>query len=145
MILKGSFDGWGEGLVMEKSPMGTFKFSLSLPVNVPVLFKFLVDGEWKASDAYPQVTDETGNVNNAVIPGFSPFPPSSDPPFLCQSPLSCFLALLKFSSEPVDLLHPCLFPFFLFRCLNFSLHSASRHLQGRRAIKERSSPCCRAN
>jgi hypothetical protein len=69
VIVTGTFDNWSQSLPLVKTSKGDFEITLPLkPENAAderVVFKFVVDGEWKTSQEY-EIANEDGNINNII-------------------------------------------------------------------------------
>lgn len=66
VILTGNFDNWSQSLPLVKTSKGDFELTLPLDgAEEKIVFKFVVDGEWKASDEY-DIDHSEGAENNVV-------------------------------------------------------------------------------
>ncbi|KAJ1500291.1 hypothetical protein HMI56_003906 [Coelomomyces lativittatus] len=82
--LTGEYNGWSQENKMqfEKFELESEKrFKIEIPTEKLLntkkfVFKFIVDGEWYCSDAFPKEYDPAGNENNYII--FNPEPFQSD-------------------------------------------------------------------
>ncbi|KAJ3013682.1 Beta subunit 1 of SnRK1 [Thoreauomyces humboldtii] len=68
VILTGTFDNWKQSIVVPRDSNYVDEFSIVLVLDRLVRheFKFLVDGEWRCSYAFPTSFDESGFVNNCI-------------------------------------------------------------------------------
>ncbi|CCK71796.1 Crp1p KNAG_0H03820 [Huiozyma naganishii CBS 8797] len=68
VFITGEFDHWAGSLPLVKTSKGDFE--ITFPVEVEgddkFFFKFIVDGEWTASDAYSKEGDGCGFENNYI-------------------------------------------------------------------------------
>ncbi|GJJ68051.1 hypothetical protein EMPS_00397 [Entomortierella parvispora] len=66
----GTFDNWTGSVVMKKVPgnQGRFESIVDLDRTQKVLFKFIVDGQWKCIDGIETEYDQSGNLNNVLRP-----------------------------------------------------------------------------
>ncbi|KAJ3014082.1 UNVERIFIED_CONTAM: hypothetical protein HDU68_000444 [Siphonaria sp. JEL0065] len=69
VFVTGEFDNWSQSIQLTKSEDGSaFTASVTLAATVQpgdkIQFKFVVDGEWKTSSAFPIQNDGNGNDNN---------------------------------------------------------------------------------
>ncbi|KAK3841463.1 MAG: hypothetical protein J3R72DRAFT_491361 [Linnemannia gamsii] len=64
----GSFDNWGESIVLKKVPyiQDQSEIVLDLDRTQKTLFKFIVDGQWRCTDEFPTEYDSIGNLNNVL-------------------------------------------------------------------------------
>lgn len=66
--MTGTFDNWSQSLPLVKTSAGDFEITLPLQADKgedKVLFKFVVDGDWKTSEEY-EMFNQDGNINNVV-------------------------------------------------------------------------------
>ncbi|KAJ3082677.1 hypothetical protein HK100_009614 [Physocladia obscura] len=70
VIVTGPFDNWSRSVVVPRVSNSTFAITLSLDPSVKpgdsFQFKFVVDGEWKVSNAHSIEHDDSGNENNVL-------------------------------------------------------------------------------
>ncbi|KAJ3026838.1 UNVERIFIED_CONTAM: hypothetical protein HDU68_004976 [Siphonaria sp. JEL0065] len=69
VIVTGEFDNWSQSIQLTKSEDGSvFTANVTLADSVQpgdkIQYKFVVDGEWKTSPAFPIQNDGNGNDNN---------------------------------------------------------------------------------
>ncbi|KAI8909867.1 immunoglobulin E-set, partial [Powellomyces hirtus] len=66
VVLTGTFDDWAQSITMPRDPNCRDEFCVTLVLDRLVRheFKFVVDGEWRCSYAFPTVFDSNGFVNN---------------------------------------------------------------------------------
>jgi glycogen debranching enzyme len=63
--VRGSWNGWQSSLVLSQDAGRPWAGSLSLSeCQLPVQYKFIVDGNWCCDDQQPTVQDSSGNRNN---------------------------------------------------------------------------------
>ncbi|KAJ3190154.1 hypothetical protein HDU85_000445 [Gaertneriomyces sp. JEL0708] len=63
VVLTGDFCDWNsEEHVAVKGEDGVFRAKLERPEGTKILFKFIVDGDWKAAENYPIEGDDKNNV-----------------------------------------------------------------------------------
>ncbi|KIM83841.1 carbohydrate-binding module family 48 protein, partial [Piloderma croceum F 1598] len=65
VIVSGDFDQWSNSVHLAKDESG-FAAKVKIPWGAKVEYKFLVDGQWKTSDA-PVETDPSGRYTNNVF------------------------------------------------------------------------------
>eukprot|EP00771_Trimastix_marina_P003976 gnl/Trimastix_PCT/699.p1 GENE.gnl/Trimastix_PCT/699~~gnl/Trimastix_PCT/699.p1 ORF type:complete len:213 (-),score=16.26 gnl/Trimastix_PCT/699:77-715(-) len=66
VVLKGSFNQWGKGVVMrQRHPQDPWTATLLLPPGRFYEYKFIVDGEWMYRLDEPTLNSE-GNINNII-------------------------------------------------------------------------------
>lgn len=66
VLITGSFLNWNTFIEMSKNlSTGIFEFNINLPKGV-YQFKFIIDGVWRFTNAYPTVKDNNGNTNNVI-------------------------------------------------------------------------------
>ncbi|KAJ3163303.1 Beta subunit 1 of SnRK1 [Geranomyces variabilis] len=68
VILTGTFDKWQQSIVVPRDPHCADEFSITLALDRLVRheFKFVVDGQWRCSHAFPTAFDDNGCVNNVI-------------------------------------------------------------------------------
>ncbi|KAI8590067.1 immunoglobulin E-set [Geranomyces variabilis] len=68
VILTGTFDKWQQSIVVPRDPHCADEFSITLALDRLVRheFKFVVDGQWRCSHAFPTAFDNNGCVNNVI-------------------------------------------------------------------------------
>ncbi|CUM56499.1 unnamed protein product [Debaryomyces fabryi] len=67
VVLTGTFDNWSKTLYLVKQADGSFELTVPLPThNNEILYKYIVDGQWKVSPTEKVVTDESGIENNRL-------------------------------------------------------------------------------
>ncbi|CAH2355563.1 hypothetical protein CLIB1423_28S01112 [[Candida] railenensis] len=67
VILTGTFDNWSKTLFLVKQADGSFELTVPLPSSdEPLLYKYVVDGEWVVSQSQKISKDESGNENNVI-------------------------------------------------------------------------------
>ncbi|KAG0262985.1 hypothetical protein BG011_009483 [Mortierella polycephala] len=66
----GTFDNWEKPLVLTQSPdnQDHFEITVDLDRSQKILFKFVVDGQWRCADELPTEYDSAGNQNNVLPP-----------------------------------------------------------------------------
>ena len=60
VIVTGNFDDWTKSIICEKSNRGHVGI-LELKKPQKIIFKFIIDGEWKTSPYYPTEMDSQVN------------------------------------------------------------------------------------
>ncbi|ODQ65844.1 hypothetical protein NADFUDRAFT_82797 [Nadsonia fulvescens var. elongata DSM 6958] len=65
VFVTGSFDNWSKSAQLTKES-GSWKAVVDLPADKKVLYKFVVDSEWKIDADAATESDETGNLNNLI-------------------------------------------------------------------------------
>ncbi|KAK6205102.1 regulation of G-protein function [Scheffersomyces amazonensis] len=67
VILTGTFDNWSKSFPLVKETDGSFSLTVPLPKSSePILYKYVVDGEWLVSSTQRISKDESGNENNVL-------------------------------------------------------------------------------
>ncbi|KAI8923548.1 immunoglobulin E-set [Entophlyctis helioformis] len=67
VIVTGEFDDWKQSAAATKGDDGIFRVLIKPPSGLAELvFKFVVDGEWRTSPDFAVLTDALGNANNWV-------------------------------------------------------------------------------
>ena len=67
VILTGTFDNWSKSLFLVKQANGSFELTVPLPSSSgKLLYKYVVDGEWKLSPDDRIEKDESGIENNVL-------------------------------------------------------------------------------
>ncbi|KAI8818250.1 uncharacterized protein EV422DRAFT_539199 [Fimicolochytrium jonesii] len=67
VVLTGDFIDWSQDLVAEKGEDGVFRAKLERAPGTKIVFKFVVDGDWRNATNYPTEADESGNQNNFFV------------------------------------------------------------------------------
>ena len=69
VIVTGSIDNWSKSYTLFKHGDGTFTLQVPLQVQKePILYKYIVDGEWKVNPSEKTTKDFEGNENNVLDP-----------------------------------------------------------------------------
>ncbi|KAI8827019.1 immunoglobulin E-set [Fimicolochytrium jonesii] len=70
VVVTGTFDSWTQSIQMKRDPECVDEWIVTVPLDrrARQVFKFVVDGEWRCSWAFPTTTDECGYVNNVLEP-----------------------------------------------------------------------------
>lgn len=86
VFLAGSFNSWSKHVEMARTvgPEPAFAATVEIDPRAPTLYKFIVDGVWTHSDAFPTAVDANGNINNILIGG--PETPSGAPKSASEHP-----------------------------------------------------------
>ncbi|KAG0147635.1 hypothetical protein CROQUDRAFT_655833 [Cronartium quercuum f. sp. fusiforme G11] len=80
VFIKGSFDQWQSPLELFKEQSGKFGRSIELEYGSRVLYKYVVDGNWRHNPNEPTETDLHGNINNLLeVPPYVSPSPSPEP------------------------------------------------------------------
>lgn len=68
----GTFDNWEKTITMERSAQNKdhFEATVTIDRSRKVLFKYVVDGDWKCAEECDTELDQPGNMNN-VLPSLS--------------------------------------------------------------------------
>ncbi|CAH7684598.1 expressed protein [Phakopsora pachyrhizi] len=85
--LKGSFDNWKNPLELKKEKSGKFGAQVELEFGSRILYKYVVDGDWRHNPNEPTESDADGNINN-VLQGF--YFLLSDPFRTLSSPITIY-------------------------------------------------------
>ncbi|KAG0199090.1 hypothetical protein BGX28_007565 [Mortierella sp. GBA30] len=62
----GSFDNWQQSVEMKRAFNHQFEAIVDLDRSKKILFKFVVDGQWRCTDELATEFDENGNQNNIL-------------------------------------------------------------------------------
>ncbi|KAF9182382.1 hypothetical protein BGZ51_001488 [Haplosporangium sp. Z 767] len=66
----GTFDNWKQTIVLLQSPdnQDHFEITVDLDRSQKILFKFVVDDQWRCTNEIPTEYDGAGNQNNVLLP-----------------------------------------------------------------------------
>lgn len=65
VIVTGTFDNWSSSVHLHRDNDNTWTATVPLPYGQTVLYKYVVDGEWKTHHDQPIQQDGSGNQNNS--------------------------------------------------------------------------------
>lgn len=69
VYVTGTFDDWGVTAKLEKVEAGHFEKKVDLPItDEPILYKFVVDGNWRTDPTADRHIDPTDLMNNILFP-----------------------------------------------------------------------------
>lgn len=68
VTLTGTFDDWKQSIQMNKQYDGTHRIIIRLDSSKKWLYKYVIDGEWRCTLDADTEKDETGHVNNVLLP-----------------------------------------------------------------------------
>lgn len=66
VFVTGAFDSWKQSIEMSRADDGSFYKEFVLDNGQTYQFKFVVDGNWMATEDYPKSDDGQGNINNVI-------------------------------------------------------------------------------
>ena len=67
VIVTGTFDNWSKSLPLVKQTDGSFSLQVPLPPKAEdVIYKYVVDGEWRINSDENITKDESGIENNII-------------------------------------------------------------------------------
>lgn len=69
VFVTGTFDGWEKTVKLERAESGHFAKTVQLPkTDEPIIYKFVVDGNWTTDHTTARHIDSHDNINNILFP-----------------------------------------------------------------------------